>query len=147
MSKPKRQSGNVHLKQNPSSKGENNEITFVILPRGAELPRLSSQQLPHTQQQRRAIGSRLKSNSISDKSDFSSSVSSSDETMSGCSYAGAGFHSPPNAELLPSPPMHWMSGGQPTSHSVAINFQLNQALSVAALTSHIKGLLKVPAQA
>lgn len=141
--KHKGRSGSGYLKQNSEVKKENNEISFVILPRGTELPQIAPQRLP----QQQSKGFRKKRSSISDKSDCSSGVSSSDDAASIAGYAGAGFHSPPSAEVLPSPPMHWTNHGQDATHPVTINFQLNQALSVAALTSHIKGLLKVPAQA
>ncbi|XP_002127241.2 uncharacterized protein LOC100177436 [Ciona intestinalis] len=52
------------------------------------------------------------------------------------SYAGARFHSPPTADVLPKPPQHWVN--VPSCAQQMQNQQLNE------LSTRLKGMLKVP---
>lgn len=53
-------------------------------------------------------------------------------------YAGARFHNPPQPDVLPKPPTHWMS--KPTSTDF---LQPCSSPHLNVLSAHLKGLLKV----
>uniref|UniRef100_H2Y7Z1 Proline-rich nuclear receptor coactivator 2 n=1 Tax=Ciona savignyi TaxID=51511 RepID=H2Y7Z1_CIOSA len=52
------------------------------------------------------------------------------------SYAGARFHSPPTADVLPKPPLHWVN---PSTCA-----QQLQKQELTDMSQRLKGMLKVP---
>lgn len=146
----------------PSSNEEVGKSQITILPRGAELRSSaisgswtqSPKRLPHSgkrysnrspQPNARAFVSSA-SERTTDYSSFTS-ASSSDETKQEINYAGALFHSPPAATVLPKPPTHWMNCKTSLFPPTPMDYCRNQNNSASSISAHIKGLLKVPVHA
>lgn len=70
---------------------------------------------------------------------------SSDDSTSVNAFAGSSFESPPAADRLPRPPMHWIDSRGNACHKLQFTVQ-DSKYSDDLLTRHIKALLKVPVQ-
>lgn len=153
-------SNNRRAKTPTSPPHNSNKVT--ILPRGSSVPNLpifsnsveGSNNLTVVVGQmkspnRRNMGNRNnKPRRYSPSKSFSSgysSASSSDESRSPKdNYAGARFHLPPQPEVLPKPPTHWVNNSTPFFGNPNTVFHGSCA---SEMSSHLKTILKVQVQA